>query len=225
MLGLGRIIGDTAIIVVLLGATQNFAPVEGAAFPLNYLRGAGTTLTNFVYEASPTGNLNQPAESLRGGFRPAADGPGPERGRRRRPPPRPKGWNVEFLNSPPPPIRRLRARGPAAAATQVAARRPPTATATRPATPGGFTGARRSIGAPQFSIRRMEIDDVSVSYGDRRGGQRRLAAGPPGRGAVADRPLRLRQDDAAALAQPAHRADQHGEADAAASCSTTSTSR
>jgi len=42
MLGLGRIIGDTAIIVVLLGATQNFAPV-GGAFPFNYLRGAGTT--------------------------------------------------------------------------------------------------------------------------------------------------------------------------------------
>ena len=77
MLGLGRIIGDTAIIVVLLGATQNFAPVEGVAFPLDYLRGAGTTLTNFVYEASPTGNLNQPAESLRGGFRPAADGAWP----------------------------------------------------------------------------------------------------------------------------------------------------
>ncbi|HEX6687210.1 MAG TPA: ATP-binding cassette domain-containing protein, partial [Solirubrobacterales bacterium] len=33
--------------------------------------------------------------------------------------------------------------------------------------PGGFTGARRSIGAPQFSIRRMEIDDVSVSYSNR----------------------------------------------------------
>jgi phosphate transport system permease protein len=60
MLGLGRIIGDTAIIVILLGATQNFSPVEGAPFPLDYLRGAGTTLTNFVYEASPTGNLNQP---------------------------------------------------------------------------------------------------------------------------------------------------------------------
>jgi phosphate transport system ATP-binding protein len=35
------------------------------------------------------------------------------------------------------------------------------------ASPGGFTAARRSIGAPQFSIRRMEIDDVSVSYADR----------------------------------------------------------
>jgi len=68
MLGLGRIIGDTAIIVVLLGATQNFAPVEGAPFPLNYLRGAGTTLTNFVYEASPTGNLNQPEKAYAAAF-------------------------------------------------------------------------------------------------------------------------------------------------------------
>jgi phosphate transport system permease protein len=63
MLGLGRIIGDTAIIVILLGATQNFSPVEGAPFPLDYLRGAGTTLTNFVYEASPTGNLNEPEKA------------------------------------------------------------------------------------------------------------------------------------------------------------------
>jgi phosphate transport system permease protein len=67
MLGLGRIIGDTAIIVVLLGATQNFAPV-GDTFPLNYLRGAGTTLTNFVYEASPTGNLDQPEKAYAAAF-------------------------------------------------------------------------------------------------------------------------------------------------------------
>ena len=68
ILGLGRIIGDTAIILVLLGATQNFAPVEGAPFPLDYLRGAGTTLTNFVYEASPTGNLNQPQKAYAAAF-------------------------------------------------------------------------------------------------------------------------------------------------------------
>jgi phosphate transport system permease protein len=68
ILGTGRIIGDTAIIVVLLGATQNFATVEGAPFPLNYLRGAGTTLTNFVYEASPTGNLNQPQKAYAAAF-------------------------------------------------------------------------------------------------------------------------------------------------------------
>jgi phosphate transport system permease protein len=67
VLGIGRIIGDTAIIIVLLGATQNFAPV-GNAFPINYLRGAGTTLTNFVYEASPTGNLNQPQKAYAAAF-------------------------------------------------------------------------------------------------------------------------------------------------------------
>jgi phosphate transport system permease protein len=68
MLGLGRIIGDTAIILVLLGATQNFSEVEGAPFPLNFLRGAGTSLTSFVYEASPTGNLNQPEKAYAAAF-------------------------------------------------------------------------------------------------------------------------------------------------------------
>jgi phosphate transport system ATP-binding protein len=62
----------------------------------------------------------------------------------------------------PPPIRRLPLEDPAAA-TQVA----PPATSTNgggASAPSGFTTARRSISAPQFSIRRMEIDDVSVSY-------------------------------------------------------------
>ena len=106
MLGLGRIIGDTAIIVVLLGATQNFAPV-GSTFPLDYLRGAGTTLTNFVYEASPTGNLNQPQKAYAAAFvlllivlalNAAVD----VVHRRAR-----KVGNMEFLSPPPPPIRRL----------------------------------------------------------------------------------------------------------------------
>jgi phosphate transport system ATP-binding protein len=56
---------------------------------------------------------------------------------------------VELLT--PPPIKRLPLEG-GAVATEV------------PPTSGGFTTARRSIAAPQFSIRRMEIDDVSVSY-------------------------------------------------------------
>ena len=69
---------------------------------------------------------------------------------------------MEFLTSPPPPIRRLELEDPPAA-TRVA---PPARSGDgRAAAPGGFTGARRSIGAPQFSIRRMEIDDVSVFYG------------------------------------------------------------
>ncbi len=62
MLGLGRIIGDTAIIVVLLGATLTFEPV-GGTWGLNILKGTGGTLTSFVYAASPTGELDQPEKA------------------------------------------------------------------------------------------------------------------------------------------------------------------
>jgi phosphate transport system ATP-binding protein len=77
---------------------------------------------------------------------------------------------VEFLRNPPPPIRRLELEDPEAA-TQVLPPDPssnghgdaPVASSAQ--SPGGFTGARRSIGPPQFSIRRMEVDGVSVFYG------------------------------------------------------------
>ena len=74
---------------------------------------------------------------------------------------------MEFLTPPPPPIRRLELEDPPAA-TQVPA--PANGAApTNGAGPGsgGFTAARRTISAPQFSIRRMEIDNVSVSYAQR----------------------------------------------------------
>ena len=54
---------------------------------------------------------------------------------------------------------------------------------------------------------RLRLEDVSIDYGPKRGRQVGLAVDPPGRGAGADRSLRLRQDDAAADAQPPHRAD------------------
>jgi phosphate transport system ATP-binding protein len=63
----------------------------------------------------------------------------------------------------PPPIRRLKLEDPAAA--EVAAP-DPSGSGGAPQQ-SGFTAAKRSVGAPQFSIRRMEIDDVSVSYSDR----------------------------------------------------------
>jgi phosphate transport system ATP-binding protein len=64
---------------------------------------------------------------------------------------------VEFLTPPPPPIRRLELNEPQAA-TEVSA----------PPEGARFTGAkRRSIGSPQFSIRRMEIDDVTIRYGEK----------------------------------------------------------
>ncbi len=63
----------------------------------------------------------------------------------------------------PPPIRRIPLEDPQAA-TEVL---PPVHPA-GPQTPrSGFTTAKRSIKAPQFSIRRMELDDVSVFYGDK----------------------------------------------------------
>jgi phosphate transport system ATP-binding protein len=68
--------------------------------------------------------------------------------------------------SSPPPIRRLPLED-TPAASQVA---PPASTSTSGdggSTSSGFTAAKRSIAAPQFSIRRMEIDNVSVSYADR----------------------------------------------------------
>jgi phosphate transport system ATP-binding protein len=69
---------------------------------------------------------------------------------------------VESLTSPPP-IRRLQLEDPKPA-TEVTA---PARSSNGHAQPqqSGFIAAKRSVGAPQFSIRRMEIDEVSVHYG------------------------------------------------------------
>ena len=71
-----------------------------------------------------------------------------------------------------------------------------------PARAGGGPGRRVAAG-PE----RLRLEEVSIHYGRQAGRQVGLAVDPPGRGAGADRALRLRQDDAAAHAQPAHRAD------------------
>jgi phosphate transport system permease protein len=67
ILGLGRIIGDTAIIVVLLGATLTLDGAGGAPV-LSLLRGTGSTLTSYVYENSPTGEGNQPDKAYAAAF-------------------------------------------------------------------------------------------------------------------------------------------------------------
>jgi phosphate transport system permease protein len=54
-LGMGRIIGDTAIIVILLGATLRLQPLEDVVGPAGVLRGTGSTLTSYVYNNSPAG--------------------------------------------------------------------------------------------------------------------------------------------------------------------------
>jgi len=74
---------------------------------------------------------------------------------------------VEFLTSPPPPIRRLKLEDPTPALEAPPSNSPAAGTAPGAGSSSGFTGARRSIGAPQFSIRRMEIDQVSVAYSNR----------------------------------------------------------
>lgn len=67
MLGLGRVIGDTAIIVALLGATLNIEGV-GSTPLLSTLRGTGGTLTSYIYENAPTGDYNQPNKAYAAAF-------------------------------------------------------------------------------------------------------------------------------------------------------------
>jgi phosphate transport system permease protein len=65
MLGVGRVIGDTAIVLILLGDTTNFAPASGF---LGLLRGEGTALTSFIYNNAPSGELNQPHKAYAAAF-------------------------------------------------------------------------------------------------------------------------------------------------------------
>ncbi len=66
-LGMGRIVGDTAIVVVLLGATLKVEP-QGGVPGLNVLRGTGSTLTSYVYAASPAGEGNAPQKAYAAAF-------------------------------------------------------------------------------------------------------------------------------------------------------------
>jgi phosphate transport system permease protein len=57
VLGMGRIVGDTAIVVILLGATARLESGPGPA-GVDVLRGTGSTLTSYVYNNSPAGEGN-----------------------------------------------------------------------------------------------------------------------------------------------------------------------
>ncbi|MBA2347704.1 MAG: phosphate ABC transporter permease PstA [Solirubrobacterales bacterium] len=62
-LGMGRIIGDTAIVVILAGATLQLEG-SGSGIPfLQTLQGTGATLTTYVYENSPAGEGNAPEKA------------------------------------------------------------------------------------------------------------------------------------------------------------------
>ncbi|MDO9406983.1 PstA family ABC transporter permease [Patulibacter sp.] len=66
-LGMGRIAGDTAIIVLLLGATLQLQ--AGSDIPgVGTLQGTGSTLTSYVYNNSPTGEGNAPEKAYAAAF-------------------------------------------------------------------------------------------------------------------------------------------------------------
>jgi phosphate transport system permease protein len=67
MLGFGRVIGDTAIVVVLLGATLRMDSV-GHVPIISALRGTGSTLTTYVFQNAPTGEGNQPHKAYAAAF-------------------------------------------------------------------------------------------------------------------------------------------------------------
>lgn len=66
-LGMGRIVGDTAIVVILLGATLH---LEGVGGPpgLSTLRGTGGTLTSYVKYNSPAGEGNASQKAYAAAF-------------------------------------------------------------------------------------------------------------------------------------------------------------
>ena len=67
MLGIGRMIGDTAIVLLLLGATLTFSGANSTPL-LGLLRGTGDTLTGYIYYNAPTGDGNQPSKAYAAAF-------------------------------------------------------------------------------------------------------------------------------------------------------------
>jgi phosphate transport system permease protein len=67
VLGMGRIIGDTAIITILLGVGYRLEGV-GSIPLLSTLRGTGSTLTSYVYNNSPAGEGNSHEKAYAAAF-------------------------------------------------------------------------------------------------------------------------------------------------------------
>ncbi len=65
VLAMGRIIGDTAIITILLGGGVNTEPNSGL---LGFLRGTGATLTSYIYYESPAGEGNSHEKAYAAAF-------------------------------------------------------------------------------------------------------------------------------------------------------------
>jgi phosphate transport system permease protein len=66
-LGMGRIAGDTAIVIILLGATLTNQGVGDTPL-LNFFKGTGSTLTSYVYNNSPAGEGGAPEKAYAAAF-------------------------------------------------------------------------------------------------------------------------------------------------------------
>jgi phosphate transport system permease protein len=66
-LGMGRIAGDTAIVILLLGGTGRLES-QGDMPILGVLQGTGSTLTSYVYNNSPAGEGNAPEKAYAAAF-------------------------------------------------------------------------------------------------------------------------------------------------------------
>jgi phosphate transport system permease protein len=66
-LGVSRIIGDTAIVLLLLGETLHIE-TQGSVPVLGILRGTGSSLTSYVYDNSPAGESAAPQKAYAAAF-------------------------------------------------------------------------------------------------------------------------------------------------------------
>ena len=194
---------------ILLGASLQTRARRATSRSSALLKGTGSTLTSYVYNNSPAGEGERAREGLRRRLRPAADRDRPQL-RRRPDRPREGGRSMDPLSA---------AAGAGAIvvdrAAPTAGRRPPRRRGDRQPRqrqrPRGCAGVRAAEAAP---ARRRTVGRADADRGARASPTARSSRstqvsldGPPGRGAGPDRPLGLRQDDPAALAQPARRPD------------------
>ena len=169
VLGMGRIIGDTAILMILLGSTLRNEPV-GHVPIYSTLRGVGSTLTSYVYNNSPAGEGGSPNKAYAAAFvllmivvalnaivTRLTMGRETGRGRRRGPGLRLARWIRDALT--PPPVRRIVLdREPSVA--------PPRAAPNGAAPVSAGPRLRAASPAPALVRQRMSIESVWLAYGE-----------------------------------------------------------
>ena len=169
MLGIGHVIGDTAIIVA---AARRHPDVPGRRHVplLGDAARHRRTLTSYIFDNAPDRRPQPAQQGLRGGVRAAADRARAERRRRRVRAPR-EGAAMEL--STPPPVRRLTGRRGTVTAAAAAPR------SRRPVNGNGaprqrhrrglvgFVGAARPARATVPTIDRMQVEQVSIAYGSK----------------------------------------------------------